>query len=100
MYGLGPMRSLPGHARLSGNASRDDHNVGTGECLFQTVIGREISSHFSWSGNVRYIGRYARSVDDIEQPQLWRIGWYVYLGCDRETIKPGTNEPPSPMGSA
>jgi hypothetical protein len=74
MYSLGPMRSLPSHARLSGNASGDDDNAGTSEGLFQTVIGRKVSSHFSWSGNVRYIGRYARSVDDIKQPQLWRIG--------------------------
>jgi hypothetical protein len=73
-HDVNPMRSSPSHARLSRDAGGDDNDVSTNESLLKTVIGGKISSHLSGSSNVRDIGRDTRSVDDIVQPQLRRIG--------------------------
>lgn len=61
---------ITGHARLPGNTSRDDNNIGASKSVLQAVILGQVTGDFSDGGDVREIGSDTGGVDDIVESKL------------------------------
>jgi hypothetical protein len=55
---------------LTGNASRDDNDVGAGEGLLHAIVGGEVALDLGDGGDVGEVGRDAGRVDDIVEREL------------------------------
>jgi hypothetical protein len=57
--------TIPSHSWFPGNPSSDDDNVGSAECLGQTIISRQKARDSRFGVNVVEIGGNARCMDEI-----------------------------------
>lgn len=61
------------YSRLPRNTSRDDDDVGTGECFLETAIGWQETFDFGRGSDMRKVYCHARSVYNIIESKLFEI---------------------------
>jgi hypothetical protein len=79
---------ITGHARLAGNAGRNDNNIGTGQGVLQAIILGKVAGDFGNRRDVRKVGSDTGSVNNIIQGEL--IDQRASLQEERERLANAT----------